>query len=238
MMIRDIDLWITLFVNQHGSHTKPFDFFVIEILNRTTYNFLPVMTLWFAIFFMKPMETYRRIALEGLIGAFCAIMTSRLIGYLGPHHPRPAFDPTVPFTLPSGLGPHEIMRDYSSFPSEHATLAFAIAVTIWRASPALGVIATGWAICVVAFVRLYGGWHFFFDLVGGAVLGTAWVLALARARFLTARPVNILMETSVRHEPLFMGGLLILMFQMMTFFDDVRFLGGAVAGFLTRKITG
>jgi undecaprenyl-diphosphatase len=237
-MIRQFDLWITLLVNQHAGFNKQFDFLVVDVLNRTTYNILPIGTLWFAIFFIKPIEKYRKIALEGLIAVFCAIMSSRLIGLLGPHHPRPVWDPATQFRLPTGLGPNQLTRDYSSFPSEHATLAFALAAVIWRASPALGILSTAWAIFIVAFVRLYGGWHYFFDLVGGAVLGTMWVWLLARAPRLTARPVGIMMDASVKYEPIFMAGLFILTFQIVTFFDDIRLLAGAIVGFLAKAVAG
>ena len=89
--------------------------------------------------------------------------------------PRPELHQLVP-----GRGP--------SFPSGHvlATIGFygVLAVVIWRSSARLWIkiaadaLATA-VIVLVAFSRIYLGVHWFSDVIGGLLVGSAFVLAVA-----------------------------------------------------------
>jgi undecaprenyl-diphosphatase len=65
----------------------------------------------------------------------------------------------------------------ASFPSDHATAAFAIAVSIFLRSRRIGLIALAMAV-VVAVGRVAVGVHYPSDVLGGAALGTAVALLL------------------------------------------------------------
>jgi undecaprenyl-diphosphatase len=64
-----------------------------------------------------------------------------------------------------------------SFPSDHATAAFAIAVSLYLRSRGVGVLALAIA-TVLGLARVAVGVHYPFDVVGGALLGTAAALVL------------------------------------------------------------
>jgi undecaprenyl-diphosphatase len=64
-----------------------------------------------------------------------------------------------------------------SFPSDHATAAFAIAVSLFLRSRRVGFLALGMAI-ILAIARVAVGVHYPGDVIGGALLGTAAALAL------------------------------------------------------------
>lgn len=64
-----------------------------------------------------------------------------------------------------------------SFPSDHATAAFAIAVSIFLRNRRLGLLTLGMA-AVIGLSRVVVGIHYPSDIVGGAVLGTLAALAL------------------------------------------------------------
>jgi undecaprenyl-diphosphatase len=64
-----------------------------------------------------------------------------------------------------------------SFPSDHATAAFAIAVSIWLRNRRAGWLALAIAF-TVSFARVAVGTHYPGDVVGGAILGTACALLL------------------------------------------------------------
>ena len=78
----------------------------------------------------------------------------------------------------------------ASFPSGHATTAFAAAVALSLLVPRW----SWWALtlaAVVAYSRVYLGVHYWSDIVAGAILGSAvawWVVAVRRRR--TARPAR------------------------------------------------
>lgn len=64
-----------------------------------------------------------------------------------------------------------------SFPSDHATFAFAVATAIWLANRRLGVVAIGLA-GLIAFARVYVGEHYVGDVLGGAMIGSAVAFGL------------------------------------------------------------
>lgn len=79
-----------------------------------------------------------------------------------------------------------------SFPSDHATGAFALAFGIWLYDRTLGTILLALA-AILAFSRVYVGTHYPGDVVGGAVLG----IAVAGALYLLA-PTRRLIEAVAR----------------------------------------
>lgn len=66
-----------------------------------------------------------------------------------------------------------------SFPSDHATGAFALAFGVWLYDRTLGTILLIVA-SVLAFARVYVGTHYPGDVIAGAVIGIAVALALHR----------------------------------------------------------
>jgi undecaprenyl-diphosphatase len=79
-----------------------------------------------------------------------------------------------PRPRPYDVHPAHLLVDRTtdpSFPSDHATLAFAIAVTVFRFNRRFGVILFFLA-GLQCFARIYVGVHYPTDVFGGAILGT------------------------------------------------------------------
>jgi undecaprenyl-diphosphatase len=79
-----------------------------------------------------------------------------------------------PRLRPYDLYPTHLLVDRTqdpSFPSDHATLAFAVATLVWQVNRKLGFVLFLLAV-LQGFARIYVGAHYPTDVAGGAVLGT------------------------------------------------------------------
>ncbi|HEY3869682.1 MAG TPA: phosphatase PAP2 family protein [Actinocrinis sp.] len=87
--------------------------------------------------------------------------------------------------------------DYS-FPSDHATIAFALAVGLWIVDRKLGIIAAVLA-TLEGFSRIYLGQHYPHDVLAGAVLsGVVMLAGWSVVRRLLARVLAFAVETPLR----------------------------------------
>ena len=114
-----------------------------------------------------------------------ALLLSQPIGHL--------VDRTRPFLAHPSHAHLLVSQSHDpSFPSDHATGAFALAFGIWLYDRTLGVVFLVLA-AIVAFARVYVGTHYPGDVVGGALLG----IAVAGALYLAA-PTRRLIEAVAR----------------------------------------
>jgi undecaprenyl-diphosphatase len=128
---------------------------------------------WLAIAFLLALVLrqpvlFGRVLLADVVAGALQYAIKRLVGRARPPERFPAIHPLV--YVPST----------PSFPSGHATAAFACAVVLARAAPRLTVPLVVLA-ALVAFSRDYVGVHYPLDSIAGAALGTAIGFALLRA---------------------------------------------------------
>src|SRR3546814_3008666 len=114
------------------------------------------------------------------------------------------------------------VNDWSSFPSDTAALACALVAAIGTGSRPLGLAGLAWAVVVVSFPRLYGGFHYVSDLVAGGAIGAAATLLVARCLPFGDRLLCAAGELSRRRPSLFYTCAFVVAFQIPTYFADLR----------------
>jgi membrane-associated phospholipid phosphatase len=217
-----IDIAIIKFVNGFAGKSAWFDRIVLEVFQLNTFKMMPIVAamvwLWFAD---DATNAKRKAVFYGIAGGFIALVITRVIQNVSPHKPRPALSDAFDFIIPIG----GYTNDWSSFPSDTAGLAFALALGIWLASRRWGMAAFFWATVVISFPRLYGGYHYMSDLVAGAAIGMASTYVLHRFRNLSDPVFNLVLRFSKSHKPWFFMLAFILAFQTSTYFSDLRKVG-------------
>jgi len=158
-----------------------------------------------------------------LAGTLVAVVLARGMQNLLPPRPRPLHTPELlesGFELAHNL-PSELLREWSSFPSDHAVLFFAVAAAVFLGHRALGAVAFAWALIVTCMPRVYFGLHYPSDILAGAVLGIVVMAAMARLPIpeRTGRTISHLAET---HRGWFYALLFLLTYQIATLFADAR----------------
>ena len=79
----------------------------------------------------------RKTILTTFAAAALALVASALVQEVGPMRPRPIHDPTLLLRTPIGL-PSDVMTNWSSFPSDHATVVGLPVAALVDALDALG----------------------------------------------------------------------------------------------------
>lgn len=156
------------------------------------------------------------------LGAAIGIVAGRAMQVMLPYRHRPTHDPTIEFNLPIGQNP-DTLQNWSSFPSDHAVLYFAIATAVWITNRRLGLFAFLWTVLVIGFARVYTGFHFPTDILGGGLLGM-FVMWFA---FKVPIPVvanNFMRRWEEAHAPSLYALAFIIAFQMATVFNDGRYM--------------
>ncbi len=165
-----VDDRLFIAVNGLAGHHRPIDWVMIA-----SAKYLPVI---FALALVALWLTWRARNQRGAFLAGASALIALGIGQLvGKAFPRPR-----PFVY------HHVTMLISrsadtSFPSDHATLGFAVAAMVWTFNRKAGAGLTVLAV-LLAFSRVFVGAHYPFDVLGGAVLGalTSWIFSVLSER--------------------------------------------------------
>jgi undecaprenyl-diphosphatase len=156
-----------------------------------------------------------------LVAGLAAALLSRGIQNFLPPRPRP-FNADPDFVVPYGVSPDAVaaMQSWSSFPSDHAALYFALAAGIWLMHRWLGVFAMLWTLAAICAPRVYIGLHYMSDVLGGIALAIVLVAAM---RLLPERAAAPVLAWERRQPGPFYAAAFLFGYELARMFWDVRF---------------
>jgi len=230
ILLSNLGVWdehVVVWANQFVGHWPGFDLFVAWLLKADLPRFVPLILamcwLWFQ---PHPRQQARReILLEGFLTSVVALFVARALALMLPFRERPLAHLELGLTMPASVDTG--LRTWSSFPSDHAVLAFVLAVSLWRLSRPIGAWALFHATVFICLPRLVVGFHFPSDLIAGASLGVALALLMPQLQMRHAVTGFLLKAEGSRPATLYSVGFFVL-FEMAEMFDSVRVVAGQV----------
>jgi undecaprenyl-diphosphatase len=219
------DRSMALLANGFARRDPAFDHLVLDLAASALVNggvFIAYFWwLWFKADDRAPSR--RHDIVVTLFGAAVAVLIARVLQIALPFHPRPLHTAGLDFIPPAGVDPASL-NHWSSMPSDHAVLFFALAWGVWRQSRLVGAIAMVWTAVLVCLPRLYLGYHYPSDLIAGGAIGIGLMAATHRLLRNTAWPARVARWETV-HRTAFYALAFIATFELTDLFGDVRSLG-------------
>lgn len=165
-------------------------------------------------------EERRKKILAVLAGCMAAVLAGRLLQLNLPHIPRPKNDPQLAFVLPHGVEV-DALTGWNAFPSDHAILFFGAAAGLWLVSRFWGTFVLIYISLVVGIGRIYIGYHYPSDILGGGLLGAFIVIVCVQSRFLD-NLILPLLEFKDRFPRVFYTGFFLVLYQLAILFVQLR----------------
>ena len=175
---------------------------------------------WFRHNDHDDLDVRRARLLATLVACLVAEALARGLALTLPFRARPLHNPSIHFLLPYAVVP-TVLESWSSFPSDHAVLFFALATGIWLVAKPAGRFAFAYVLLVICLPRVYLGLHYPTDILGGAALGitVAWLANTARFRKIIAQPA---LRWAAASPGTFYAGLMLLSIEIADLFDHVQ----------------
>lgn len=183
-----------------------------------------IAALWW-LWFRKDEQdqAVRERVISTIVSGFIALFVARALALTLPFRLRPLHNSDLNFLLPYGMKP-TTMESWSSFPSDHGVLFFALATGIFLISRTMGALALVYVLVAIGLPRIYLGLHYPTDILAGAGIGIgiAWLLNIEKIRRLVAQPA---MRWLQKAPGSFYACFFLLSYEIASMFDHVRVMG-------------
>lgn len=188
-----------------------------------------IIWLWF-----KPADDQvgiRKALVVAVAAGLVAMLVARVLALNLPFRERPFVRAELGLHFYRDYDPG--LRPWSAFPSDHAVLAFALSMGIWRVSKAVGVAALIYGLLAICLPRLYMGLHHPSDIAGGALIGIAAFWLFDRSRISKRISDFALTQERRRPQAFYLVWFLVLI-ELSIMFENFRSYARAVFEMLRR----
>ncbi len=190
-----------------------------------------VTLIWWAWFRRSAHKTDdREYLISGIFASLVSILMARGLATMLPFRPRPMTVAALHFQTPFGASDHGLIN-WSSFPSDHAAVFFALATSIFFVWRAAGIAALVYVFLFIAMPRLYLGFHYPTDILGGALIGIALAF-IARAKVFRDWIARFMVPWLERSPGRLYACLFFLTYQIASLFGDIRSIGRLIFSLL------
>ncbi len=224
-MLNPFDAGIIAFLNGFAHRSWTLD----RVVDLVSDNYLlkgavPASLIWWGWFRKgERASRNRELLLSGLIAGFLAFVVARGFAEILPFRERPMHNAALHFQLPYGEIATTLIG-WSSFPSDHAAVFFALAMAICFVSRPAGIFALCHAFFIICLPRIYMGFHYPTDILVGALIGIGAACLLQRVT-LHANVTRPAMDWIEKHPEISYALLFLVTFQIAASFDSIRKLG-------------
>lgn len=217
-MVNPFDHRIVSYLNHFARRSWALDTLLVLSTNYLLRAAGIVPLYWWAWFRRGEGKTEKRdLLIFGMISSLIALFASRLLSHLLPFRPRPMHDPSLHFQVPYGQST-EMLVSWSSFPSDHAAVYFAVAMCLFFVSHRMGIFALCWAFFVTSLPRVYLGIHYPTDVIAGALLGVGVAYLAKTPAIRMAQPI---LRWSEKHPGPYYALMFLFLLQLATAFESV-----------------
>jgi undecaprenyl-diphosphatase len=229
--MNNFDHILMTYINQYSQNSPVFDNTVAFI---ASHNFLKsgilIALLWWAWFKQDKQQQARLTIVITIVCCFAAMLLAKMLEFTTPFRARPIHETALHFLIPFGQYP-AALDNFSSFPSDHAALFFALAVGLFFVSKKIGVFAIAYTILIISLPRVYLGLHYPTDIIAGAMIGI--LAALMGNLYLTRNKiVNSIVNFSNTKPAIFYPLFFLLSYQIVDLFGDARAIASPLKHFL------
>lgn len=173
-----MDELIFLWLNQWVGQNPTFDI-TLALIFLVYVKSLPFMLLVWSMWFLADTDAERTEMRERLTAILLAtipiIAATRVLADTLPFVKRPIHDERYEANV---VGSEATLDGWSSMPSDHASVFFALAVSLFLVDRRYGSFALFWTTFIVCLPRLMVGYHWMSDILGGAALGITFAVIL------------------------------------------------------------
>jgi membrane-associated phospholipid phosphatase len=196
------DAEILRFLNQFARHSRFFDAAMAALARHVVFKGWVMVSVFWWVWFQPGDANLRnrKTVVATMMGAVLCVVVGRVLADFIPFRVRPMDSAELGLVLPYEVS-GDSFRRWNSFPSDHAMVFFAMSTGLWYVSKVLGAGMTLYAACIIALPRVYLGYHYPTDVIGGALFGILFAylaniegvrarLAAPAMRWLDAHPAS------------------------------------------------